>query len=77
MNCPACGLPYTNKKERHKSKHHIFPKRFFRGAGDTIELCRKCHSELETYIPKTHQLSKEKYVRIVEEFLERKRKERY
>ena len=72
--CKACNKPYTNKKTRMKSKHHIYPRRFFPNCDETIELCRLCHSELEREIPAKKQLKKESYRNILENFIRRKNK---
>lgn len=44
--CPKCG------KVLKLTRHHIFPKRFFKHKGKPkfSYLCRKCHDQLETVI---------------------------
>jgi len=51
------------------TKHHVFPKRFFGGKGPKQPLCRQCHDEIERMIPLYTKLTKEEYLRIVEDFL--------
>ncbi|RJQ29618.1 hypothetical protein C4565_01820 [Candidatus Parcubacteria bacterium] len=73
--CNACKKPYTNKLVRAKTKHHIYPRRFFPNSEETIELCRKCHGELEQEIPAKKRLSKQEYKNILETFIKRKQEE--
>ena len=70
--CPACRLKYTKSLERQKTKHHILPKRFFNGKGGKIDICRKCHNELEKRIPQKRMLSKERYLEITVKFIREK-----
>ena len=44
--CPRCN------HLRQKTIHHILPKRFFHGKGDTEDICRPCHNDFETILLK-------------------------
>jgi len=70
--CPACLTLYTNVIEHQKTEHHIYPKRFFKGRGGKIEMCRTCHNELEKLIPQKTQLAKERYWSILKRFFKKK-----
>jgi|GEM_PF-2157471 len=70
--CQACQKSYTNKKTRMKSRHHIYPRRFFPNSIETEDLCRTCHNELEREIPAKKQLAKQKYLNIFNNFIKRK-----
>jgi len=71
--CSACGVRYSNKrkKKRYKTKHHIYPCRFFAWS-PTIDLCQQCHEELEKRIPRLVKKSKLWYVKVLSEFLKEK-----
>ena len=69
--CPICEAYYSHKNPR--THHHVLPKRFFMGAGETIELCRQCHNELEKLIPAHIQLEIPEYRKIVQVFIKNKR----
>lgn len=73
--CKACCLPYTNKLVRGKTEHHIYPRRFFPESTETIDLCRKCHKELEEYIPAKTKLTKIEYRNILNNFIKQKQNE--
>ena len=63
--CPKC------KAITACTRHHLFPRRFFGGGNQpTIDLCPRCHRELETYIPVHIKLERVDYVRILRKFLE-------
>jgi hypothetical protein len=61
--CPKCGA------KCNLTTHHILPKRFWHGSGNTLLICRDCHDKLETHIPWKPRLTKEEYLRIVNDFL--------
>ena len=63
--CPAC------KEMRYLTRHHLYPKRFFRKQKRpaTLFLCRECHSELERRIPYDRKLHKDDYLHIARVFL--------
>ncbi len=69
--CPHCGNPYDDVR-RNKTRHHIFPKRFFRGSWETIELCRLCHNGLENNIPVKKKMPDNFYYEVVNLFFGRK-----
>jgi deoxycytidylate deaminase len=65
--CPRCG------EVTQSTRHHIFPKRHFT-CGDTEDICRSCHDELEygiQYAEKVVQtpLPKVWYVLLWESFI--------
>ena len=60
--CPKC------KKDRHLTRHHVKPKRYFKRSG-TIKICRRCHDELESLIPYERKPIKF-YYRIIRIFME-------
>ena len=62
--CPKCGVKYAKNrkhhlyKRRHKSRHHVLPQRHFGSGGETYDICRGCHNQLELWITeaeKRHQ----------------------
>lgn len=60
--CPKC------LQAKPRSVHHILPQRYYKGVGPTLDLCRRCHDELEKLIP-FEEKSKSFYYRVVREFL--------
>jgi len=62
-HCPKCG------KFKRLTKHHCLPKRFFRGQGPILMICRKCHTVLEGWIPFKTKLTPEEYYYIIDRFL--------
>ena len=61
--CPKCGV------KGNLTRHHILPKRFFHGEGDTMLICRLCHDELENKIPFKIRLTEDEYYLILDKFL--------
>jgi hypothetical protein len=73
--CCKCGNP--NNIERH----HVLPKRYFRGSGGKVPLCVDCHFKVEQLIRKAEirrkpngkrklvKLSKEQYLLIMIYFI--------
>lgn len=72
-NCYACNRQFGCKNGTRKSRHHVYPKRFFHGEGHTVPLCEFCHRMLERWIPQTRKLTKEQYEQILEWFCEARR----
>lgn len=69
--CPKCHQKYIpNDDLRQKTKHHKLPKKFFKGIGGLIEICRGCHNELHKLIPQDILLEKFEYEVILLNFLE-------
>jgi len=64
--CQAC-----NKNEVHSS-HHWLPKRQFGDNPFTIEMCEKCHNEIEIILDNYGELSVEQYARILFDFIQNK-----
>ena len=60
--CPKCLEMKT------LTKHHIYPKRFFRNS-PIFWLCRECHDDLEMGIPYKPKLQKSFYLEILVNFL--------
>jgi hypothetical protein len=54
-SCPVCGIEYLRgahpAHDRARSQHHVLPRRHFGKNRETVELCRRCHNRLETFIP--------------------------
>lgn len=65
-HCPKCGKSY---EEVMFTRHHILPKRLFRGSRATIDLCRGCHDDIEKRIPFRLKLPVSTYYLIVNNFL--------
>lgn len=65
-HCPKCGKSYDVVLH---TRHHILPKRLFRGSKATIDLCRGCHDEIEKQIPFRKKLPVSTYYLIVNNFL--------
>jgi hypothetical protein len=61
--CPKCGV--TQKL----TKHHVLPKRHFGSGGQTLDICRLCHDELEKLIPQERLEAVIAYYRIIIHFL--------
>lgn len=45
--CPICERVYGegSSHPRRKSKHHIFPKRWYPDSTVTVDVCQKCHDD--------------------------------
>ena len=67
--CPVCNRNYT--QENCRTRHHILPKRFFKGRGGLYTLCRLCHNELEYMIPLSKILPEEMYSQILYNFIKK------
>lgn len=65
--CNKKGLP-----ENEITRHHIQPKRFFKGKGKIALLCRRCHDILEKLIPYKPKLCVSEYFDIFNNFLNSK-----
>lgn len=65
--CPKCRRPCGEGVQR--TRHHIKPKRFFRGSRETIYLCRDCHNSIEKRIPLERKLPVNFYYLVVNNFL--------
>jgi len=61
--CPKCH------EVKDLTQHHIWPKRFFRGGYGKLSICRNCHDEIETILPRYVKLSKEDYLWITKIWL--------
>jgi hypothetical protein len=46
---------------KKRTKHHVFPKRWFGRKGIKINLCRDCHDKIEKIIPKYQRMPKKWY----------------
>ena len=61
--CPKC------LEMKHLTKHHIYPKKYFKGSNPPLFfICRLCHDALERLIP-YRKLSKQTYVQILTDFI--------
>ena len=65
--CPKCGREFGYEVQR--TKHHVYPRRFYRGSSLTIDICRACHDQLERRIPAKTRLYDEFYILVVNNFL--------
>lgn len=65
--CPKCGGVFGTEVQR--TRHHLLPKRFFRGSRETIDICRRCHDALERRIPFKRRLHESFYYLVVNNFL--------
>ena len=78
FTCPGCD------EQKVATTHHIFPLRYFRNNRKENKLysymCRECHDSLEKLIEAEEfirgggvrkQLTRERYVKIVQEFFDR------
>jgi len=61
--CPKC------LECRQLTAHHIYPKRFFGCNHNVLYICRSCHDEIETIIPKHNRLTKEEYKTLHKQWL--------
>lgn len=52
-SCPICGFPYVegSNMPRRKSRHHIFPKKWYRRSTNIVYVCQKCHDEFHQMFP--------------------------
>lgn len=57
-------------KRTNLTQHHELPRRFFKGHGAVIMLCRKCHDKIESIIPTEKKLERKDYRQITKNFLE-------
>ena len=71
--CPKC------LELKELTKHHIFPRRFFKKdkRPAILHLCRSCHDKLEMRIPYKEKMYKSEYIAITQEFLNERRKPCY
>lgn len=73
-HCYACDRCFGTTNGTRKSRHHIYPKRFFGGGGPTVPLCEECHRILEQkWIPPFQQLTREQYRQVLAFFCETRR----
>jgi hypothetical protein len=70
-SCPVCNQEYSQTNVR--TKHHVLPRRFFKGKGKLFELCRNCHNKLEKNIPQKIRLDEWEYEAILYMFVERRK----
>ena len=61
--CPKC------MECRKLTRHHIFPRRFFGKSNNILYICRKCHDEIETIIPRHNKLTKIEYKKLHKQWL--------
>ena len=62
--CPKC------KRPKKLTRHHVYPKRFFRKKRPTVlYLCRKCHDKLELQIPVYPKQERVFYLKTAIEFI--------
>lgn len=59
-----CLKCHTSKR---LTRHHILPKRHYKGAGPVMTLCRYCHDRIELLIP-FEKMDKEFYYLVAEQF---------
>jgi hypothetical protein len=69
VQCIKCKLPYNNNG-RGRTFHHLLPRRFYGIHGWCLEICRACHTELETLIPEKERMSDQFYTEIVFHYLQ-------
>jgi hypothetical protein len=48
FRCPKCLRTMKDSKSKHNT-HHLWPQRYWHGAGPTIELCRPCHQNYNSF----------------------------
>ena len=60
--CPVC------KKTGQLTRHHILPRRFFRGSKKHVFVCRVCHDEIEKEIPKYEEMPIVFYGLVLDKF---------
>lgn len=60
--CPVC------KKEKHLTRHHILPRRFFGNIEEIVLVCRICHDDIEKEIPDYQKMTTEFYYDILIKF---------
>lgn len=76
-HCQACGNEYVSE-DNHKrlTTHHVYPQRYFHGKGPKEYVCQNCHTELDKYwIPLKPKLTKPKYKKLFNQFIEHKQRE--
>lgn len=70
--CPKCNTHYPKCSSRchprARSRHHVYPKRYFHGEGPVRVFCRRCHDQLERMIPFAKR-SKRFYHEIISLFM--------
>jgi len=65
--CPKCF------RVELLQKHHITPLRFFRRNKNVLLLCRKCHREIESFIPRKRRLDIREYFDLHKSWLKSER----
>lgn len=74
--CQKCG------SQKKLTRHHVWPRCFYKGRGPIVHLCRNCHNEIEIKIMSEerrlssghleggrYQLSRAEYMEILTEFM--------
>ena len=73
--CPICGCRYDKYPlPHHKTKHHIFMRRWYRGSSLTVYVCRKCHDEFHL-IECDHKPTKLECIALWKDFCRSKNKD--
>ncbi len=52
-------------------RHHCLPIRFYgrKGNYSTLMVCKDCHHDIETILPRTFELAKDEYLEITHQWL--------
>ena len=66
-HCPHCKNRYSD--DRRCTVHHVMPLRFYHNSFICINLCEKCHQELERMIPEKKLMHLNFYFDVVNRFL--------
>jgi hypothetical protein len=48
VQCPCCDRWFARKQT---NTHHIHPKEWYHGSGETVRVCLECHKEFEVANP--------------------------
>jgi len=74
--CPICGCVYGDyPSPYHKTKHHIYLKRWYSGSTLTVYVCRKCHDEFHIVYKAYLKWTKTKCVLNWKDFCRKKGKD--
>jgi len=50
--CPLCDNDYSSgNTKRRKSRHHIYPKYFYKNTHLVVNVCQECHSDFHHEFP--------------------------
>lgn len=70
--CPLCEHSY--QKKNRKTRHHVYPRVWYHGKGQLVNVCQCCHSEFNHDYPMNHVWSKDECLQNWSDFCKSKGK---